>query len=86
LDRGNIPLIQISDERLEGPKLQADMDLVAFIEINVAEVVDAAKKGLIICASLLESDRRSKAFRYSEAGLKRPEFDQAFPGNMIFYN
>jgi hypothetical protein len=62
------------------------MDLVAFIEINVAEVVDAAKKGLIIRASLLESGRRTKAFRYSEAGLKKLEIDQAFPGNMIFYN
>jgi hypothetical protein len=86
LDRVNKPLIQISDERLEAPELQADMDLAAFIEINVAEGIDAAKKGLIIRASLLESDRRSKAFRYSEAGLKKPETDQAFPGNKIFYN
>ena len=62
------------------------MDLAAFIEINVAEGIDAAKKGLIIRASLLESDRKSKAFRYSEVGLKKPETDQAFPGNMIFYN
>ena len=86
LDRVNKPLIQISDECLEGPDLQADMDLVAFIERNVAEVVDATKKGLIIRASLLESDLKKKTFQCSEAGLKKPQIDRAFPGKMIFYN
>jgi hypothetical protein len=49
-------------------------------------VIDAGEKGLIIRASLLESDRKKKAFRYSGAGLKKPQIDRAFPGNMIFYN
>jgi len=53
--RVNKPLIQVSDERLQAPEKRVDIDLVAFIEINAAEVVDAAKKGLIIRASLLIS-------------------------------
>jgi hypothetical protein len=47
------PLTQVSDERIQAHGIPAEIDLVAFIEINAAEVVDAAKKGLIIRASLL---------------------------------
>ena len=70
--RVNKPLIQVRDERRKAPEKRADIDLVAFIEINAAEVVDAAEKGFIIRASLLESARQSKDFRRCEAGLKRP--------------
>jgi len=70
--RVNKPLIQVSDERLQAPEKRVDIDLVAFIEINAAEVVDAAKKGLIIRASLLETARQSKDFRHCEAGLRWP--------------
>jgi hypothetical protein len=66
------PLIQVSDERRKAPEKRADIELVVFIEINAAEVVDVAKKGLIIRASLLETARQSKGFRRCEAGLKRP--------------
>ena len=65
------PLIQVSDERRKAPEKRADIDLVAFIEINAAEVVDAAKKGLIIRASLLESPEHRK-IKGAAKGLKRP--------------
>jgi hypothetical protein len=63
------PLIQVSDERRKAPEKRADIDLLAFIEINAAEVVDAAKKGLIIRASLLESPE----YRKIKGAAKRPE-------------
>jgi hypothetical protein len=65
------PLIQVSDERRKAPEKRADIDLATFIEINVAEVVDAAKKGLIIRASLLESPSIERS-RVQRKGLKRP--------------
>ena len=47
------PLTKVSDEELTAPEYQANIDLSVFHQINTEEVVDAAKKGLIIRASLL---------------------------------
>ena len=44
------------------PGNPAESNLAAFFEINAAEVVDVAKKGLIIRASLLESAPKLKGF------------------------
>ncbi len=58
-DKVEKPLTEVSDEKLTAPEHQADIDLSVFNKINTEEVVDAAKKGLIIRASLLESAMRS---------------------------
>ena len=47
------------------------MILAAFIEINAAEVIDAAKKGLIIRASLLETAPETKVPGASKRPLER---------------
>jgi hypothetical protein len=52
---------------------------VAFIEIKAAEGVDAAKKGLIIRASLLETAPETNGYRSCEAGLKRPQINGRSP-------
>lgn len=77
---------QIGDERRQASGVQADIDLVAFIKINAAEVVDAAKKGLILRASLLERASKSKDFWRCEAGLKRPQITGCSPVETIFNN
>jgi hypothetical protein len=53
--------------------------LAAFIEINAAEVVDAAKKELIIRASLLKTAPETNGFRRCEGGLKRPKINGRSP-------
>jgi hypothetical protein len=59
---------------------------VAFIEINAAEVVDAAKKGLILRASLLERAPKSKDSGCCEASLKRQKITGCSPVETIFNN
>ena len=62
---------RVTGEREITPGNQANIDLAAFIRRNAAEVVDAAKKGLIIRASLLKTAATSKGIRHCETGLKR---------------
>jgi hypothetical protein len=69
---------------MQAPEILADIDLVAFNEINAAEVIDAAKKGLIIRASLLESAPKSKDLRHSETGLERPKITGCSPARRSF--
>jgi len=64
------PLIQIGDERDQASGVSADIDFVAFIQIKAAEVVDAARKGLIIRASLLKTAPETNSSRRCETGLK----------------
>ena len=52
-DQVEKPSIQIDDERKQASGNSANIDPAVFIWINPAEVVDAARKGLIIRASLL---------------------------------
>jgi hypothetical protein len=68
------------------PGNPAESNLAAFFEINAAEVVDVAKKGLIIRASLLESAPKLKGFWHSETGLNKATITGRSLVDTIFYN
>jgi hypothetical protein len=79
------PPIQIGDEHRQASGVSAIIGFEAFIEINAEECVDAAKKGLIIRASLLITAPETISSRRCETGRKgQPQ--RAFPVETIFNN